>query len=68
MLYKLLTNGVDGLFINDLAVQMKQLNVGVDIDGETLCCLLYADDIVIISEEESEMDIMLSQLSDWCSK
>ena len=33
------------LYINDL-IDMKQLNSGINIDGEKVCILLYADDII----------------------
>ena len=30
------------LFINELAVELKNLNIGIDINGKTVCTLLYA--------------------------
>ncbi len=37
------------LFINDLAIEIKQLGVGVPIAGYTVANLLYADDICFIA-------------------
>ena len=37
------------LFINELAVGVKNLNLGIDIGGKKLSILLYADDIVLMS-------------------
>lgn len=54
------------IFINDLATSLKNLNKGVDIGNEKVCILLYADDIVLIAENEAELQILLSQLNDWC--
>ena len=38
------------LFINDLAIHIKSLALGVEIDVENICLLLYADDIVLLAE------------------
>ena len=40
------------LFINELAVGVKNLNLGIDIGGKKLSILLYANDIVLMSESE----------------
>ncbi len=47
------------LFINDLAVELKQSRCGVIIGFENLYCLFYADDIVIINENEQELQTMI---------
>ena len=36
------------MFLNDLAVDVKNLNCGVDAGGINVSILLYADDIVLI--------------------
>ncbi len=57
------------LYINDLAREMKELNVGVMIDGgEKVCLLLYADDLCLIADNERDFQAMLNVLSDWCGK
>ena len=56
------------IFINDLAVMLKELHKGVKIDNERVCILLYADDIVLIAENESDLQDMLTMLSTWCIK
>ena len=38
------------LFINDVAVRIKALGKGVMIDEDLVCLLMYADNIVFISE------------------
>ena len=38
------------LFINDLAVFLKSLDLGVKIADENVCLMLYADDIVLLAE------------------
>ena len=41
------------------------MNHGVGLENERICTLLYADDVVLISE--SELQNMLSYLNDWCN-
>ena len=56
------------LYINDLAIELKKLNYGVDIGGKKNCLLLYADDIVIVAENESNLQIQLDFINQWCKK
>jgi len=55
------------LFINDLAALVKGLHKGVDIGTEYVSILLYADDIVLIAENEDDLQSMLTVLNDWCN-
>ncbi len=55
------------MYINDLALYLKSLNVGVSISDEIVCILLYADDIVLIAESAEDLQILLNALNDWCS-
>ena len=54
------------LFINDLALHIKSLGKGTDIDNERVCILLYADDLVLLSENEKDLQFMLDALRGWC--
>ena len=58
------------LFINRLAEEIKQLNKGVDVDGVNVSILLYmyADDIVLISGKETDLQDMLDYMKQWCFK
>ena len=56
------------VFINDLANQIKPLNCGVKCGSEQVSILLYADDIILIAETESDLQNMLSCASNWCKK
>ena len=56
------------LYINDLAVQIKALNKGVQIDDYNLSILLYADDIALISPTERGLQDMLNTVDSWCKK
>ena len=54
------------IFINDLALKIKACGKGVKIDGDTVGILLYADDIVLLAENEKELQDMLDILNNWC--
>ena len=54
-------------FVNDFASKVKALNIGIDIGGgNKACIMLYADDIVLLAENETDLQLMLNLLSDWC--
>ena len=53
-------------FINDLAIGIKDLNLGVNTGHSVISILLYADDIVLLSESEIGLQHMLNFLSVWC--
>ena len=53
---------LSNLFINDLALKLKSIGRGITIGNEKICTLLYADDIVLVEDLQS----MLNVLNDWC--
>ena len=54
------------IFVNDIAANINDLNLGVPIlNGERLSILKYADDIVLIAETADDLQIMLNKLSNW---
>ena len=56
------------MYLNDLAVGIKSLNCGVNLDGVNVSILLYADDIVLISNDEKSLQKMLDFTNEWCKK
>ena len=56
------------LFVNDLATEIKTLECGVKIGNKSVSILLYADDIVLISESEESLQKMLDSVHNWCQK
>ena len=56
------------LYINDLATEIKSLNKGIDVDYINVSILLYADDIVLLSPNESNLQCMLDHVNEWCYK
>ena len=56
------------LFINDFATYLKSLDLGVKVGDETLCIMLYGDDIVFLAECETDLQLYLNTLYDWCGQ
>ena len=56
------------LYLNDLATGIKDLNLGIDINGYNCSILLYADDIVLISPDEKSLQKMLDYVRKWCTR
>ena len=54
--------------INDLAETLKRLNIGITVNGKNICVLLYADDIVLLAENEKDLQTLLNTTHEWCSK
>ncbi len=54
--------------INDLASEVKQLDIGIDIENGKICILLFVDDIVILAEDEIKLQILLDFTNEWCKK
>ena len=55
-------------FINDLAMEVKELGLDIDINGIKICIILYADHMVLIANSESELQSMLNIMYQWCKK
>ena len=56
------------IFINDLAENIKELNLGIKIGDINLSILLYADDIAVIADNEKDLQTMLNCIEQWCNK
>ena len=57
-----------GIFINDLAIEIKNMGLGVLCGTTKVSILLYADDIALIAENEKDLQKMLTKLEEWCTK
>jgi len=55
------------LYLDDLVKYIKAFNVGIDIGDGKICILLCADDIVLLASSETELQVLLNALSDWCT-
>ena len=57
------------VYINDLALHLKESNIGIELDETTLVNVLcYADDIVLIAKCENDLQSLINIVSDWCLK
>ncbi len=57
------------LFINDLAIEIKDSQQGVFIDEDVyIPILLYADDVVLIAPTHEKCQNMLDILTKWCRR
>ena len=54
------------LYVNDLVIKINSLDFGIEIDGEKVAILLYADDLVLISATEDDLQTLLNELTTWC--
>ncbi len=55
-------------FINPLIGALKATEKGVKLNDITISVLAYADDLVLLAENENDLQSLLDTLFDWCSK
>ena len=56
------------IYINDLVAELKKTGCGIPIGLDLVCCLLYADDIVLLADDEAQLQALLNAVNSWCSK
>ena len=57
-----------GIFISNLAIEIQNLGLGTTVGDRKVPILLYANDIVILAQNEENLQIMLNKLNEWCEK
>ena len=55
-------------YINDLVRRLKELGYGVSIGDRDLTALLYADDIVLMTNSASEMQALIDEVDKFCAE
>ena len=55
------------IYINDLA-ETQKIKKGIKLNGRNMCILLYADDIVLLAENEKDLQTLYSTTHELCSK
>ena len=53
------------LYTEELAVRVRESNLGIRVGNERLSILMYADDIIIMSESSEELQQMLNVVSEY---
>ena len=48
------------IWLDDLVRELKAAGVGVEIAGEIMCCLLYADDIALLAHTADDLQKLLT--------
>ena len=57
------------IFINDLAKEIKESGIGIQIEENLFInILLYADDIVLLTSSENDLQDLLFIVENWCKK
>ena len=56
------------IFLNNFATDIENLHCGRETDKFSLSVLCYVDDVVIITENEENMQIVLDYIAVWCKK
>ena len=56
------------IFANDLVKEINDLDLGISVAEANVSILMYADDIVLVSNNEEKLQIMLNTLHDWCKR
>ena len=59
---------LSAIYINNLAKEIINLNLGININNYKLSILLYADDMVLIANTETDLQKMLTTMYNWCMK
>ena len=56
------------LYINELAVHLKDYGPTIDLNSVHIKSLVYADDLVIVAETEDQLQNLLNLVYNWCLK
>ena len=63
----LLSPALFSIYINDLILQINDLGIGIQCDSRMISTLVYADDIILLTEKEQDLQKLLDVVHTWCS-
>ena len=55
-------------YANDVVERIMSTSKGIDIEGEKVSVLLYADDLIHLAPSTSDLQVMLDELHLWCGE
>ncbi len=64
----IITNTFFLIYINDLVKDVKDMNIGMELDQEQMCILIYADNIGFLKKTEYELECILDVIGEWGRK
>jgi len=64
----ILSPSLFSMFINDLVEDINSVGLGVHCKEAIISSLLFADELVLLAENETNLQSMLNNLTNWCSK
>ena len=53
------------IIINDLVLDLRKAGVGLNLETDNVCSLLYADDVALCAESEKDLQTLLDVLHSW---
>ena len=56
------------LFINDVVDLVKSVNSGIVVGDVLIFVLLYADDIVLVADNEEDLQHMINKVDQFCQQ
>ena len=53
-------------YVDSLLERLKKSGIGIQVQGEVINALMYADDLCMIASSEAELQKLIDIMSEWC--
>ena len=53
------------VYMEEFILRVKWLNLGMRVENERLCILLYADDVIVMNDSGEELQLMLNAVNEY---